>query len=123
MFQISSHVCGNEYISLDNINIYDASINNLTLLHMRSKGLLDFRGKDNPLFRIDIKANGRKIEFNNINWQLISYWIPKATIETENEIFEIIILTPLKQKGFVYHLSITNKTKKKEFMKLSLVGL
>ncbi len=122
MFQISSHVCGNEYISLDNINIYDASINNLTLLHMRSKGLLDFRGEDNPLFRIEVKVDGKKLEFNNIDWQLISYWIPKATIETENEVLEIIILTPLKQKGFVYHLAITNKTNEKRIYEVEFSG-
>ena len=122
MFQISSHVCGNEYISLDNININDASINNLTLLHMKSKGLLDFRGEDNPLFKLGVKVNGIKIEFDNLNWQLISYWIPKAILETENEIFEIIILTPLKQKGFIYHLSIINKTNEKRIYEVEFSG-
>ena len=111
MYNISSYSTGNEFISLDNINCKDASIKNLALLHMESKGLLDFRGGKDGLFNFEIYSGGKKININNIKWDLINYWIPKATIESENEIIEITILTPLNHKGFAYNISIENKTR------------
>ncbi|MGD1818980.1 MAG: glycoside hydrolase family 125 protein [Pleomorphochaeta sp.] len=110
MSNIVSYSTGNEFISLDNINVVNASISNFTIIHMQSKGLLDFRGEQDSLFNVEIKRNNEKINFENIKWDLINYWIPKATVETEFEKIEIIILTALKQKGFAYHLDIINKT-------------
>lgn len=110
MSSISTYYTGNEFISLDNINIKDVSIKNFTVLHMKSKGLLDFRGGENSLLKVVIKSNNELILMNNIKWELINYWIPKAIIETKNEIIEIIILTPLNQKGFAYNVNIYNKT-------------
>ncbi|MGD1822814.1 MAG: glycoside hydrolase family 125 protein [Pleomorphochaeta sp.] len=113
---------GNEYISLDHINKKDASINNFTLLHMNSKGLLDFRGEKKPLLEILIKSNDKIIEINNIKWDIINFWIPKGLIETDEEIIELTILTPLKQKGFVYNISIYNKTDKNKEYEISFRG-
>ncbi|MGD6731098.1 MAG: glycoside hydrolase family 125 protein [Pleomorphochaeta sp.] len=122
MHILSSYSTGNEYISLDNIETQDASIKNITMLHMNSKGLLDFRGEKAPLLKVEIKVDNKLIDITDIHWNLINYWIPKAIIETNNEIIQIIILTPIKQKGFIYHISITNKTNKKRNYEVSIKG-
>ncbi len=122
MQRLSAYSTGNEYISLDNIEAKDASIKNITMLHMTSKGLLDFRGENFPLLKVEIKADNKLIDIKNIHWDLINYWIPKAIIETNNEIIDIIILTPIKQKGFVYHILIKNKTDKKRRYEVSFRG-
>ncbi len=122
MKDISLYSTGNEFISLDNIIKEDISIKNFTVLHMASKGLLDFRGKDNSILKVEIKSDGNKINFINIKWDLINYWIPKATIETETEIIEIIILTPLNVKGFAYNVNIYNKSNIAKIYEVSFKG-
>ena len=122
MKDISLYSTGNEYICLDNIVKADISIKNFTVLHMSSKGLLDFRGSDDSILKVEIKSDGKKINFNNIKWDLINYWIPKATIETEKELIEIIILTPLNTKGFAYNVNIYNKSNKQRNYEIKFLG-
>lgn len=122
MYNIASYTTGNEFISLDNINIKDASIQNLTTLHMQSKGLLDFRGEKDPLFKVNLSADGENIEFKNIKWTLIDYWILQANIKTDEEIIEITILTPLMKKGFAYDVLIKNNTNKTKIYDINFNG-
>lgn len=122
MKNISLYSTGNEFISLDNIIKEDISIKNFTVLHMASKGLLDFRGGQDSLLKVNILADGLKINFDKIKWELIDYWIPKAIIETETELIEIIILTPLNTKGFAYNVNIHNKSNKTRNYEVKYIG-
>lgn len=123
MYKISSYSTGNEFVALDNINTSDASIKNLTLLHMTSKGLLDFRGEDDSLLKVVIKADNKTIDLKEIKWELINYWIPKATITTAEETIELTILTPLNQRGFAYDVSIINNTLVKKRYEINFKGV
>jgi len=104
---------GNEYISLPMIRESDASILSMNTLHMQRKGLISLYGTDEmPFLMPFIAVDGKYTKLVNIKWSLLNNWIPVFTASVDdNEKLEIqgTILTPLGEKGFVYHFSAINK--------------
>ncbi|MGH4039178.1 MAG: glycoside hydrolase family 125 protein [Sphaerochaeta sp.] len=122
MKTIKNLVTGNEFISIPELNTGTGSIKDITLLHYRSKGLLDLRGDDDGLFNISISVDDVLIDNQKIEWSLVNYWIPRGIYEDNIIKIELTILAPLGHKGFVYNVVQTNKSLKDVTIKVRFWG-
>ena len=85
---------------------------------MKSRGLLDLRGKISS----KIKILGNKIDFKQLKWSLNSSWIPTAELENKEYNLKIEILCPIGQKGFAYSISVINKSLSKLKFEVEFYG-
>ncbi|AEV28802.1 hypothetical protein SpiGrapes_0977 [Sphaerochaeta pleomorpha str. Grapes] len=108
--KIERYPTGNEYISLPQIETRNAGIKDITFLHMGSKGLLDLRGTENHPFMVPrIKIGGALLDLASLQWKLLDYWIPSASLTLGNGFsISITIYAPVGHRGFVYGILVQN---------------
>lgn len=102
---------GNEMISIPTINEKNASIQSVNFLHMGFKGLIEISGSndsEDSFMRPEILVNGHERKIDSLKWDRIKYWIPSfKTIYDDMEVTGVI-LAPVKERGFIYQLKVTN---------------
>ncbi len=113
---------GNEMVSIPDIREKDASIMGITFLHMGYKGLIEMRGNQKPFLKPVIMVDGQEVVINNLRWDRINYWIPRFEASTTLCDIEGIILTPVGERGFIYHIKVKNKTKEFRTIMVGLKG-
>lgn len=99
---------GNEFISIPDLNQETGSIESISFLSMKRKGMLLATGSDNkPFIKPFVEGYSSTIQFSDIS--LENYWIPtlKGSF-SEGEIL-MTVFTPIEEKGFIIRLSITAK--------------
>lgn len=117
---------GNEFISLPKINQESSGIEDLTILSMQHKGLLDIRGSaEVPLFQPFFAKQSKdgayeEITLSDTSWSRSNYWIPEMHFEKDGLKLGMSILTPIKERGFAIKLYM--ESEKDECVKLGLKG-
>lgn len=100
---------GNEQISLPRVNEINAGVEDLTFLHMASRGLIDLRGGHaEPLMRPFAAPRGAEAELEGFEWSRLGYWYPRFTARAGSLALEGVILAPVGERGFGYRLKVTN---------------
>lgn len=107
---IKRYPTGNEYVSLPQIETKNAGVKDITILHMGSKGLLDLRGAGDQPFMVPlIRIGGELLDLASLQWELLDYWIPRASLTLQNGLsVSITIVAPVGHRGFVYGISVQN---------------
>lgn len=100
---------GNEQISLPRVNEINAGVEDLTFLHMASRGLIDLRGGHaEPLMRPFAAPRGAEAELEGFEWSRLGHWYPRFTARAGSLALEGVILAPVGERGFGYRLKVTN---------------
>ena len=100
---------GNMAVSLPCIREKDAAIENITFLHMGSKGMIDVRGSEtDPLLRPYVTVGGVELPMTGFNWTRLFHFIPSFSAHGDNIKIEGIILAPMDERGFGLRMCITN---------------
>lgn len=100
---------GSEQVSLPRVNEINAGVEDLTFLHMASRGLIDLRGGQlEPLMRPFVAQQGVEAELGGFEWSRLGYWYPRFAARAGALGFEGVILTPVGERGFGYRLRLTN---------------
>ena len=103
------YVTGNEYISLPTIREADGALEGLSFLHMGAKGMIEICGSpEKPLLKPFLQVNGEEVPLTNLKWNRIHHWIPVFTAAAADFEVEGLILTPVDERGFGYHLTVKN---------------
>lgn len=100
---------GSEQVSLPRVNEINAGVEDLTFLHMASRGLIDLRGGQlEPLLRPFVAQQGVEAELGGFEWSRLGYWYPRFAARAGALGLEGVILTPVGERGFGYRLWLTN---------------
>ena len=100
---------GSEQVSLPRVNEINAGVEDLTFLHMASRGLIDLRGGHaEPLMRPFAAPRGAEAELEGFEWSRLGYWYPRFTARAGSLALEGVILAPVGERGFGYWLKVTN---------------
>ena len=100
---------GSEQVSLPRVNEITAGVEDLTFLHMASRGLIDLRGGQlEPLMRPFVAQQGVEAELGGFEWSRLGYWYPRFAARAGALGLEGVILTPVGERGFGYRLRLTN---------------
>lgn len=100
---------GSEQVSLPRVNEINAGVEDLTFLHMASRGLIDLRGGQlDPLMRPFVAQQGVEAELGGFEWSRLGYWYPRFAARAGALGLEGVILTPVGERGFGYRLRLTN---------------
>lgn len=100
---------GSEQVSLPRVNEINAGVEDLTFLHMASRGLIDLRGGQlEPLMRPFVAQHGVEAELGGFEWSRLGYWYPRFAARAGALGLEGVILTPVGERGFGYRLRLTN---------------
>lgn len=100
---------GSEQVSLPRVNEINAGVEDLTFLHMASRGLIDLRGGQlEPLMRPFVAPQGVEAELGGFEWSRLGYWYPRFAARAGALGLEGVILTPVGERGFGYRLRLTN---------------
>lgn len=100
---------GSEQVSLPRVNEINAGVEDLTFLHMASRGLIDLRGGQlEPLMRPFVAQQGVEAELGGFEWSRLGYWYPRFAARAGALGLEGVILTPVGERGFGYRLWLTN---------------
>ena len=100
---------GNEQISLPRVNEINAGVEDLTFLHMASRGLIDLRGGHaEPLMRPFAAPRGAEAELEGFEWSRLGHWYPRFTARAGSLALVGVILAPVGERGFGYRLKVTN---------------
>lgn len=103
------YVTGNEYVSLPTIREADGAVEGLSFLHMGAKGMIEMCGSDEkPLLIPFLAVNGADVPLTDLHWNRLHHWIPVFTATAGDMEVEGLILTPIDERGFGYHLKVTN---------------
>ncbi|EEG78825.1 glycoside hydrolase family 125 protein [Dethiobacter alkaliphilus] len=99
---------GNEYISFPDINPKDGAVNNATVLHMGSLGLLELAGGDDkPLLKPYFKLDGRDVSLK-LAWSYRKHWLPSFTATVGSLTVRGSIFAPPGHSGAVFLLRVKN---------------
>lgn len=100
---------GSEQVSLPRVNEINAGVEDLTFLHMASRGLIDLRGGQlEPLMRPFVAPQGVEEELGGFEWSRLGYWYPRFAARAGALGLEGVILAPVGERGFGYRLRLTN---------------
>lgn len=100
---------GSEQVSLPRVNEINAGVEDLTFLHMASRGLIDLRGGQlEPLMRPFVAQQGVEAELGGFEWSRLGYWYPRFAARAGALGLDGVILTPVGERGFGYRLRLTN---------------
>lgn len=119
---------GNEFVSLPLLD-RAAAVHDLNVLHMASKGMLEFHGSDGapllaPVVRVaegpssaqrppsddgDRSAVApQSVDMSQVRWERLEYWLPRFHLQTDLCAVEGTVYAPPGHKGFVYTLEVQN---------------
>lgn len=103
------YVTGNEYVSLPTIRETDGALEGLSFLHMGAKGMIEMCGSaEKPLLQPFLQVGSKEAALTDLKWRRIHHWIPAFTATAGSMEVAGLILTPIDERGFGYHLKVTN---------------
>ncbi|WP_394173212.1 glycoside hydrolase family 125 protein [Guptibacillus hwajinpoensis] len=100
---------GNEQVSIPTLAT-DGSIENINVLSMKYRGILELCGsKEKPFIKPVVTIDEETIEWD-LKWEREDYWIPTFKGRSNHLLFEGEVVTPVEERGFYYHLTLTNES-------------
>ncbi len=113
---------GNHYISLPEIDPYDASVRSMNILTLSNKGLIEVKGEE-TLFRPEFYMDGRRLTIQHSRVALENYYIPAFCFELEGGIqVSVKLYADLYEKGFVYELESSHEIEARLVCTLDKLG-
>ena len=104
-------VTGNDFVSLPAIREQDGAVLDFTFLYKNLKGAVDVRGSEaEPFLRPFFSLDGKEVSLSQIRWKKTGFWIPSFVFSTKEADWECTYLAPVNGRGFLMHLSCTNKS-------------
>lgn len=101
---------GNEFVSLPKLNELNAGIEDVTLLSMQYKGMIDIRGGRNmPLIVPFVKENGEEVPITDMVWTREHYWIPTMKGKAGKRTVKMTVLAPIGERGFVIRMELSGR--------------
>lgn len=102
-------VHGNEYLSFPDIDLRDAGISSVNVLHMGALSLLEFTGmKKKALLAPYFKINGQDVPLNKMTWSSRYFWLPVFSGQAGLLAVRGKIFAPPGHRGAVYLLEVRN---------------
>lgn len=98
---------GNEWIALPELNQW-GQVESFNVISEHHKGMVEFRGQDEPLLAPFLSVQGQRVGFSQLKWDRLDDWIPHFQLLGEDFRLEGTIFCPDGFRGFVYLLRITN---------------
>ena len=101
---------GSEQVSLPRVNEINAGVEDLTFLHMASRGLIDLRGGQlEPLMRPFVAQQGVEAELGGFEWSRLGYWYPRfaAVSYTHLDVYKRQAPRRSWSRGYTYTASAT----------------
>ena len=103
---------GNDWIALPSIRASDGALQNLNVLAMRYRGLIEASGPGGkPLLRPFVTIDGERHQFSHLDWSLQGYWIPTGTMRTDGIEAKVTYVTPPGYRAALVRLTLTNHRK------------
>lgn len=103
---------GNDWIALPSIRARDGALQNLNVLAMRYRGLIEAGGPGGkPLLTPFLTVDGERRSFANLGWTLQGYWIPTGTMQADGLEARITYVTPPGYRVALVRLTLTNHRK------------
>lgn len=104
------HLTGNEYVSLPLIDPATGAVECANVLSMQALGLLEFYGSaEQPLLQPFLLAADNPVDLQgNLVWECRGDWVPTFSFSHEQLRLTGEVFAPPGQKGFCYHMAVTN---------------
>lgn len=100
---------GNQWIALPEIRSTDGALMNFNVLSMSHRGLLQINGADGgPAIAPYLQADGKDLPIKNLQWELVAYWIPRATMNADGLEATLTYCAPSTARGAFIRLTLTN---------------
>lgn len=114
---------GNHYLSIPVIKVNKGTVQNLNIVSLSSKSLVELAGKDYLFCPFFYKA-GKRLEILKIEATRKGHYLPELIFDLENNIkITLRIYTDLREKGLIWDFSSTEKVKIRLSFDLSFVNL
>ncbi len=114
---------GNETISIPTLSEQTAGIEDITFLHMASRGLIEIRGSEKlPLILPFVRADEQEIPLSGFLWERLAFWIPRFTVQAGPFSLEGTILPPTGERGFAYRMVLCNRDSQSHRADFGLTG-
>lgn len=102
---------GNEYISIPDITVATAGVEAVGFIHRAFRACIELHGsEEEPLLRPIVEVDGEQVHERSAGAELESYWIPQFTMRTEKASASACVFAPLERRGFVYLLTVENRS-------------
>lgn len=103
---------GNEFISIPETNEETGALESVNFLYMAQKGMIELMGDGEVPFLkpfVSVKNESGEYapaELTGLSWKRESYWIPVMTAEAGGVRLTEKIITPLGQRGIIFHFDV-----------------
>ncbi|MCL4515400.1 MAG: glycoside hydrolase family 125 protein [Firmicutes bacterium] len=100
---------GNEYLSIPTLNPHNGGIQSINILHMASRGLIEFCGKNrDDLFLPTLWVEGEEHDLaGKLRWDREGHWVPRFGCKESQLEIQGTVCAPVGFKGFMYVLEIS----------------
>ena len=106
---------GNEWLSIPTIRASDGAVMNFNVLSMRDRGLLQVEGPGaDPAILLLASVDGQPLRLENPSWELLQYWIPRATFSTSGARITVQYCVPSGLRAGFIVITFTNTSTQKE---------
>ena len=113
---------GNEYITIPDISVASAGIEDIGFMHSAFRACIEMHGsKEYPFLQPVLEVDGVSIS-KDIQHDLISYWIPRFNLQNSKINAEYLVFAPLDRRGFICLLTLENTTKADVTVKAGFKG-
>ncbi|MDH7602079.1 MAG: glycoside hydrolase family 125 protein [Armatimonadota bacterium] len=101
---------GNEFISIPDVLVLNAGIQDIGFVYEAFRACIELHGsEERPFLQPILEVNDRSfLEDGDLEWSRISYWIPKFALIKPPIKAEMHISAPPDRRGFVYAITVTN---------------
>lgn len=100
---------GNPWLSIPTIRASDGAVMNFNVLSMRDRGLLQVEGPNgDPSILPLASADGKPLRLENPSWELLEYWIPRATFLTSGARITVAYCAPAPSRAAFLVITFTN---------------
>ena len=90
---------GNEWIALPELNQW-GQVESFNVISEHHKGMVEFRGQDEPLLAPFLSVQGQRVGFSQLKWDRLDDWIPHFQLLGEDFRLEGTIFCPRWFPGF-----------------------
>ena len=100
---------GNEWIALPTIQAGSGALSSFNVLSMRDRGLLEVTGEQGkPALQPYVLVDEKPLDFANLSWELIEYWIPVAHLTAHGLDVTLTYCAPSGSRAALIRITATN---------------
>ena len=111
---------GNDYVSVPFIN-KEGAIRQIGLIHQLTNSLIQFEGGAEGLLKPYVEVDGRVLK-TEFQWSMVEHWLPRGQIRIAGLEIVAEVLAPVNTKGFLYRLTVINRSDRRHQLLLGFSG-